>query len=116
MSCAGCAGCVEQPADDVEFTAGGIFVKQMAIAKAGTAIPQHSHAYDHMSMLAAGSVRVWKDGVFDAEYTAPTGIFITAGVKHAFLSLEDNTVIYCVHKLHSDRVEILEEHQFEGAN
>jgi quercetin dioxygenase-like cupin family protein len=53
----------EQPPDDVEFhTIDSVFIKQMRIAKAGTFIPQHSHVYEHASMLAKGSVKVYEDG------------------------------------------------------
>ena len=107
----------KQPPDDVEFfTEDGVFIKQMYIAKAGTVIPQHSHKYDHTSMLATGSVRVWADGKLIGDRVAPIGIPIKAGVKHAFLSLEDKTIIYCVHRLHETAgVEILEEHNLVEA-
>jgi quercetin dioxygenase-like cupin family protein len=115
--CNGCTSCdgVEQPPEGIEFRANNVFVKQMFIAKRDTLIPQHAHVYDHLSMLATGSVRVWKDGVLDRDYDAPAGIFIAAGIKHTFQSLEDRTIIYCVHAVAGDGdVEIAEEHQFEG--
>ncbi len=94
----------------------GIFLKQMFIPQRDTWIPQHSHAYDHLSMLVKGSVFVWKDGVLDKQYRAPAGILIKAGVKHLFRSLEDETEIWCVHNLHGEAmVKILEEHQLLGA-
>jgi quercetin dioxygenase-like cupin family protein len=102
----------EQPYGVEIKMADGIFVKQMAIPRAGTIIPQHSHKYDHLSMLARGSVRVWRDGADKGVFHAPTGITIPAGCKHTFRSLEDNTVLYCVHRIdRADEVEILEEHQ-----
>lgn len=112
-SCNGCTSCdVDQPPEGVEFRADGVFIKQMFIARKDTLIPQHAHVFGHLSMLAAGSVRVWKDGVLDREYQAPTGIFIGAGIKHTFQSLEDSTIIYCVHAVKGDgQVEIAEEHQ-----
>lgn len=79
--------------------ADGIFIKQMLIARSGTFIPQHVHPYDHTSMLAVGSVRLWKDGVLDGDYTAPTGILITAGIAHMFMALSDNTIVYCIHNV-----------------
>jgi quercetin dioxygenase-like cupin family protein len=113
---------VEIPAGDpielpeVEWcVSDGIFIKQMAMDKAGILVPQHSHKYDHTSMLASGSVRVWKDGVYWQDAQAPLPIFIEAGVKHTFMSLEPS-VIYCIHR--NDRtgsVEIVEEHQLEDA-
>jgi len=83
---------------DVEFAMpDGIFIKQMAMDRAGIVVPQHSHTYDHCSMLAAGSVRVWKDGEFWQDIRAPLPILIKAGVKHTFMSLEP-AVIYCIHR------------------
>lgn len=115
--CNGCTSCdVEQPPEGIEFRANNIFVKQLLIARKDTLIPQHAHAYDHMSMLATGAVRVWKDGVLDRDYQAPAGIFIGAGIKHTFQSLEDATIIYCVHAVAGDGdVEIAAEHQFTRA-
>ncbi len=78
--------------------ADGIFIKQMWIRNALTFIPQHVHDFDHTSMLARGSVFLWKDGKLDRRYEAPTGILIKAGVRHMFLSLEDDTIIYCIHQ------------------
>lgn len=115
VDCSKCGlqAAADQPPDDVEFfTADGVFIKQMFIAKTGTVIPQHSHRYDHTSMLASGSVRVFEDGKLIGDRVAPAGVFIKAGVKHAFQSLEDKTVIYCIHRLHGTaEVEIAEEHQ-----
>lgn len=90
----------------------GIFVKQMLLRRAGQYAPQHAHRYDHLSMLAAGSVRVWADGVCLGDKTAPTGICIPANQKHVFLALEDNSVLYCIHNVsRADSVEITEEHE-----
>lgn len=92
--------------------ADGIFIKQMLIARAGTYIPQHVHKYDHTSMLAVGRVRIWKDGVFDGDYTAPTGILIAAGVAHMFMALVDGTIVYCIHNV--SRTGDVEFHRNEG--
>jgi quercetin dioxygenase-like cupin family protein len=102
----------EQPHGVEIHMADGIFIKQMIVPKAGTYVPQHSHTWDHVSMLAVGSIRVWKDGVLDGDYTAPTGIMIKAGVEHTFLALVDQTILYCVHNIgRTGEVEIIKEHQ-----
>jgi hypothetical protein len=94
----------------------GLFVKQMLLARAGTYVPQHSHATGHLSMLAVGSVHAWKGDQFMGTYHAPTGIPIEAGIKHTFRSLVDNTLIYCIHRVGpSGDPEVLEEHEFEGS-
>ncbi len=104
----GLVECEEQPPIVEIHMADDVFIKQMLIARAGTYIPQHTHKYDHTSMLAVGRVRVWKDRVLDGDYTAPTGLLIKAGVAHTFLALEDNTIVYCIHNVsRSDVVEVL---------
>jgi quercetin dioxygenase-like cupin family protein len=87
----------EQPISTEIKIAGGVFVKAYTIAKANTVIPQHSHAYDHISYVASGVVRVWADGQPLGEFVAPTGIVIRAGVKHLFQTMEDATVLLCIH-------------------
>lgn len=90
-------------------TVDGVFIKQMAMALKGTFVAQHSHTYDHVSMLATGSVRIFADAEVLGEFKAPCGILIKAGVKHTIESLEPNTIIYCVHNLHGrDDVDINE--------
>lgn len=102
----------EQPISTEIKMADGIFVKSMLIQRAGTFVPQHSHSYDHLSMLAVGAVAVWEDGEPAGTHYAPKGLTIRAGVKHTFRSLVDNTLIYCVHRIdRTGEVEIAEEHQ-----
>lgn len=92
-------------------TADGIWIKQYVFPLAGMILPQHAHEHDHTTMLAAGAVFVWRDGVLDRKYEAPCALFIKAGVKHTMQTLKDNTIIYCVHNLHDrSMVSILEKH------
>ena len=90
----------------------GIFCKSMCIAKAGTFVPQHSHAFDHISVLVRGRVRLKSGDSTDAlEYAAPDGILIKAGIKHLFESLVDDTIVLCVHDIGTaDGVSIEAEH------
>lgn len=105
----------EQPPIVEMETIDGVFIKQMFLRQAGTIVPQHSHVYDHGSLLARGSVRVWRDDVLDGDHTAPEILFIPAAVKHTFMSLVDDTIVYCIHNLlRSEEVEILEEHHLLG--
>jgi quercetin dioxygenase-like cupin family protein len=113
MSCDACELCVEQPPDWEHLSVDGIAIKQMYLKQAGTMVPQHAHRYDHTSMLATGSIRMWKEGQFIADFTAPCPIFIKRGIKHTFQSLEDHTLIYCIHNASRlGRIEIVAEHQF----
>lgn len=95
---------------DVEWCmADNVFIKQMAMANAGTLVRQHVHTFDHTSMVATGSVRIWKNGEEWKDVKAPMPIFIGRDTAHTFMSLEDNTVIYCIHNAPGGVVS-LEEH------
>lgn len=109
---------VEQPPEDVQWvTADKVFIKQLFIKEAGTLVPQHSHVYDHTTMLAVGAVRVWCDGRYIGDYVAPQPILIENGVKHTFMALQPNTLLYCIHNLsRSEVVEILAEHQLDDGD
>jgi len=96
----------------------GVFIKQMTFRHAGMFVPQHAHAYDHLSFITAGAVRVWADDRLMGEFQAPTPIVIRARVKHRFQTLAAPTTILCIHN--ADRAEndedvvIHEEHHLEG--
>lgn len=85
--------------------AANTWVKQMHFAKAGCLNPGHKHSFDHQSLLALGSVKVTVNGE-DTIFNAPHIIFIGAGHEHTMVSLEDNTIVYCIHALRDgERVE-----------
>ena len=105
----------DQPHGIEHFTADGVYIRQGVVAKAGTIIPQHSHVYPHMTMLVKGSMTVWEDDVLVGNRIAPDGIYIKPGVKHAFKTLEDDTIFYCIHNVsRTGKVEIKEEHHLVG--
>lgn len=97
--------------------AGNLWLRQMHFAKAGDANEGHVHNYDHLTLLAHGSVRVHVDGK-QTDFKAPQMVFITRGKSHYIEALEDNTIAYCVHALRDkDTAEILDPDQIpEGVN
>lgn len=91
-----------------------LFVKTATVADAGTIIPTHAHKYDHITLLAYGSMRVQSGDKFLGDFTGPTGILIKAGVKHMFMTLTPGVVFACIHALRgTDGVEIDELHELE---
>ncbi len=101
---------VEQPVEVQISMADDVFIKQISIPKAGTLVPQHSHHFDHTSLLAVGSLRIWQDGAWLGDFRAPVPVHIRAGVQHQMQALEDGTVFYCVHNTaRAGYVEVLEE-------
>lgn len=95
------------------ITADGIMLKQISLPKSGMLVPQHAHHFDHVTMVASGGLCAWAGDEFLGDFVAPIGIFIRANVKHKFLTLMDNTVIYCVHRLRDGQIAVAEEHQLD---
>ena len=73
----------------------------MDFQKAGDVELGHKHAFDHLTLLAKGSLRVTCEGEV-TEFKAPMMIFIRAEQQHELAALEDGTVAYCVHGLRGD--------------
>lgn len=108
---------VEQPYEIDIALADDIFVKQIHVPKAHTYLPQHSHEYDHTTLLARGSVEVWLDEESLGVFFAPKPILILAGRKHLFCTLEDDTVIYCIHNVsRAGVIEVRDEHHLVDGN
>jgi quercetin dioxygenase-like cupin family protein len=80
--------------DVQHFFAAGLYAKQMTL-NVGGYITGHVHLYDHMSILAKGSVVVNLDGV-KKQYNAPAVITVKKGQAHDVYPLTDS-VWYCLH-------------------
>jgi len=75
-----------------------LFAKQMHFAKIGDTEQGHKHEFDHLTLLASGSLRVTVEGK-TSEFKAPHMIYIKAEKNHELVALEDGTVAYCIHAL-----------------
>ena len=84
-----------------EFSIGcvaNLFSKQMHFKSKGDAEDGHEHLFDHLTLLAYGSLRVTVEGK-TTDFKAPQMIYIQAGKHHELVALEDGTVAYCIHAL-----------------
>lgn len=84
----------------------GVYAKETRIP-AGLALVQHKHAFDHLSILASGTVELSVDGV-TREVTGPACLTIEAGKHHGVKALTD-AVWYCVHATDCTDVEKVDE-------
>jgi len=85
-----------------------LFCRMMHFDKAGDIEHGHTHAFDHLTLLAAGSLKVEVEGR-ETVFTAPHMIYIKADKNHELVALEDNTVAYCIHALrNTDNNDILD--------
>lgn len=84
----------------------GVYAKEMHIP-AGSTVGTHAHNFDHLSLLAGGSVIVHTDE-FTKTFQAPACITIKAGVHHEITALTD-TVWYCIHATDVTDPELVDE-------
>lgn len=75
-----------------------VFVKLHRFIEVGDTHEGHAHAFDHITLLASGSVKMVHDNG-EAEYKAPHLIVTPKGIKHQFTALEPNTVFCCIHAI-----------------
>ncbi len=103
--CDDCAKCLPKVFDPnipqpqalpkVEF--GGVLAAPWLIPQVGTFVEQHAHAYDHLTFVQQGGLRVWLDGKHVGDFAAPSFVPIPAHGLHSFESLAPNTIFICVH-------------------
>jgi quercetin dioxygenase-like cupin family protein len=72
----------------------------MHFEHAGDIEQGHCHPFDHLTLLASGSLRVTVEGQV-TEFKAPHMIYIHKDKQHELVALEDNTTAYCIHALRS---------------
>lgn len=85
---------------------GGVYAKETHIP-AGVELTQHIHDFDHLSILACGTVVVDVDGVCST-YQAPAAITILAGLKHTVQAISD-VVWFCIHATNETEPEFVDE-------
>jgi quercetin dioxygenase-like cupin family protein len=97
---------------DVKMTCvKNLWVRQMHFKNIGDANEKHVHNYDHITLLAYGSVRVHIDG-HQTDFKAPQMIYVQKGKSHHIEALEPNTVACCIHALRDkDSEEIIDPDQ-----
>ena len=72
-----------------------IHTRMLHFVKAGDKIVGHKHTFDHLTLLASGSLRVVVDGK-ESEFKAPHLMWIDKDKIHELTALEDNTVAACI--------------------
>ena len=75
-----------------------VFVNMHQFINIGDTHQGHAHAFDHITLLSSGAVKMVHDNGED-EYKAPHLIVTPKGVKHQFTALEPNTVFCCIHAI-----------------
>ena len=91
-----------------------VYVRRMAFPTAGIVEVGHRHPYSHASLVASGSISVQ---VYDdvnqtllepVVYRAPAMVMIEKDAAHQITSLEDDTVVCCIHALRDENETIID--------
>lgn len=72
-----------------------IHTRMMHFVKAGDVILGHKHTFDHVTLLAHGSLKIDIDGAVSV-FKAPALVLIRKDKRHELTALEDNTVAVCI--------------------
>lgn len=75
-----------------------IYIRQMHFINKGDNEIQHTHAFDHITLLSKGSLDVECNGEHTT-FHAPHMIYIKANYIHAMTALEDDTLAYCINSV-----------------
>lgn len=75
-----------------------LFSRMMVFKNVGDIEIGHTHPFDHLTLLAHGTLKVTVEGV-ETTFSAPHMIYIHAEKTHELVALEPNTVAYCIHAL-----------------
>ena len=84
----------------------GLYAKE-TIIPAGNVLTQHEHSYDHLSIIAKGSVNVEIEGV-EKMLTAPVCLNIEKNKQHRVTALTD-VVWFCIHATDEKDAETIDE-------
>ena len=82
-------------------SAKNVYTRQMHFVRAGDTEQGHTHQFDHLTLLAVGSLRVTVENK-STEFVAPHMIWIHKDKMHELTALQDNTVAYCNHALRDE--------------
>lgn len=88
---------MSSPATDLKLV-DNVFVKMHQFIDIGDTHQGHSHSFDHITLLATGSVTMKHDNG-EQDFTAPHLIVTPKGIAHQFIAKEPNTIFCCIHAI-----------------
>lgn len=92
---------IKQPTSRECNTRDYIFLKEMYLPKADMVVPQHVHHFGHTTLVVRGRIRAFVEASFIGDFGPMEQIWIEAGKPHYLISLEDETLALCLHRMHT---------------
>jgi hypothetical protein len=75
-----------------------VFVKMMHLRAIDDVHAGHAHEFDHITLLATGSVKMKHDNG-EQEFTAPQLIVTPKGITHEFSAITNDVLLCCIHAI-----------------
>ena len=75
-----------------------VFVKMMHLPAIGDTHGGHAHVFDHITLLATGSVDMVSDKGTN-QFTAPQLIVTPKGISHEFIATTNDVLLCCIHAI-----------------
>ena len=75
-----------------------VFVKMMHLPAIGDTHGGHAHVFDHITLLATGSVKMKHDNG-EQDFTAPQLIVTPKGITHEFIAITNDVLLCCIHAI-----------------
>jgi quercetin dioxygenase-like cupin family protein len=75
-----------------------VFVKMMHLPSIGDTHGGHAHVFDHITLLATGSVDMVSDKGTN-HFTAPHLIVTPKGITHEFIATTNDVLLCCIHAI-----------------
>lgn len=109
----------------MEWVSGNVFIRPIALAKAGEKMDGHTHNFDHTTIVFTGAVRVVKRRptnqmdasgrpimvvVSEKNLKAPASILIEANAHHEITAIENNSVLWCVYSHRDPQGDVVQEY------
>jgi quercetin dioxygenase-like cupin family protein len=85
---------------------GNVYTRMMVFENVGDVEQGHTHEFDHLTLLATGSLKIVANGQ-ETIFNSPHMIWINKDVQHELTSLEPNTVAYCIHAVHGKNGDVV---------
>ena len=75
-----------------------VFVKMIHLPAIGDTDGGHSHVFDHITLLATGSVKMKYDKG-EQDFIAPQLIVTPKGIIHEFVATTNDVLLCCIHAI-----------------
>lgn len=75
-----------------------VYIRHMSFKEVGDTEVGHTHAFDHVTYLSRGAIRITVDGI-TKDFHERQMILIKAHAVHELVALEANTEVSCIHAL-----------------